>query len=355
MGIPQGITKEHIYRALEALDNGEQHDFGKSTRYDLVHNGRMYPPKAVIGIAANLATGQTLHSPDFKGGIGAGQANAVLEALGFEIVEKAAAGTNAYILTWNPEKWTWENYEQHVADTKTGTTVDEPWSTHAKGITEGDRLFLLRQGNVRGLIGAGWAASDRFFGASEVDGQKSEQVRKVLGRFDVLLRDDEVLPTESLMETAAAVKWKSIYTSGQKVPPECLGSLEALWQSHLARIGRVDFRAPEEIAVHGVFKEGATRQVTVNAYERNPKARDACIAHYGTVCTVCKFDFGKVYGKLGDGFTHVHHLRDLATIGEEYEVNPIEDLRPVCPNCHAMLHRKIPAMSIEELGKHLIK
>ena len=62
--------------------------------------------------------------------------------------------------------------------------------------------------------------------------------------------------------------------------------------------------------------------------------------------TVAAFN---VYGDMGDGFIHVHHLKDLATIGEEYEVDPIEDLRPVCPNCHAMLHRTVPAMSIEDL------
>jgi hypothetical protein len=110
-----------------------------------------------------------------------------------------------------------------------------------------------------------------------------------------------------------------------------------------------EYRSADEVENETVFKEGAAKQVTVNAYERNPEARKACIAHYGTGCTVCGFNFGKVYGELGEGFVHVHHLRDLATIGEEYEVNPIDDLRPVCPNCHAMLHRKVPAMTIEEL------
>lgn len=45
----------------------------------------------------------------------------------------------------------------------------------------------------------------------------------------------------------------------------------------------------------------------------------------------------------------VHHLQEISSIGEEYEVNPIEDLRPVCPNCHAMLHKRDPAYSIADL------
>jgi predicted HNH restriction endonuclease len=65
--------------------------------------------------------------------------------------------------------------------------------------------------------------------------------------------------------------------------------------------------------------------------------------------TVCSFDFGKVFGELGDGFIHVHHLQPLSEIKQEYQVAPISDLRPVCPNCHAMIHRRSPPLSIEEI------
>ena len=97
------------------------------------------------------------------------------------------------------------------------------------------------------------------------------------------------------------------------------------------------------------FIEGALKQVTVNAYERTPKARAACIEKYGAICQVCDFNFGAIYGAIGKGFIHVHHKKDLATIGESYKVDPINDLIPVCPNCHAMLHTEKPAMSVEKL------
>ncbi len=98
------------------------------------------------------------------------------------------------------------------------------------------------------------------------------------------------------------------------------------------------------------LKEGTSKRVTVNAYEGNLKARAECIEHYGAKCCVCDFDFEKVYGKeLGAGFIHVHHLVEISIIGEEYEVNPIKDLRPVCPNCHSMLHRRRPALLPEQL------
>ena len=106
---------------------------------------------------------------------------------------------------------------------------------------------------------------------------------------------------------------------------------------------------PDELNESQTYSEGAKRRVIINAYERDERARAACIKIHGTECAVCGFDFGKFYGELGEGFIHVHHLRDLATVGECYEVDPIKDLRPVCPNCHAMLHRETPAMKIEAL------
>ncbi len=105
---------------------------------------------------------------------------------------------------------------------------------------------------------------------------------------------------------------------------------------------------PDEV-VGDELKEGAKRQVTVNAYERNPKARAQCIEHYGNSCYICNFNFHEYYGDLGTGYIHVHHEVDLAHIGETYIVNPINDLKPVCPNCHAMLHKTKPAMSVDRL------
>jgi 5-methylcytosine-specific restriction protein A len=106
---------------------------------------------------------------------------------------------------------------------------------------------------------------------------------------------------------------------------------------------------PEEIDhVHTVV-EGTKIQVVVNAYERDRSARSRCIAHWGSRCQVCDMSFSERYGDLGEGFIHVHHLTPISMIGESYSLDPIEDLRPVCANCHAMLHRQDPPLSIEHL------
>ncbi|MEQ8673630.1 MAG: HNH endonuclease [Aggregatilineales bacterium] len=97
------------------------------------------------------------------------------------------------------------------------------------------------------------------------------------------------------------------------------------------------------------YREGGKILVSSYQYERNPKARRECINHYGSDCYICDFNFGQIFGNIGEGFIHVHHLKPLSEQDGEYEVDPIGDLRPVCPNCHAMLHKRMPPYSIEEL------
>lgn len=106
---------------------------------------------------------------------------------------------------------------------------------------------------------------------------------------------------------------------------------------------------PEEIIEGRSLIEGATKTIVVTAYERNPKARKACVEHYGAICSACDLDFAKKYGDLARGFIHVHHLKQLSLIGHDYVVDPIEDLRPICPNCHAVAHLGGKCRSIEEI------
>lgn len=102
------------------------------------------------------------------------------------------------------------------------------------------------------------------------------------------------------------------------------------------------------------YVEGTCVEVKVNRFERDPKARSECIKHYKPVCSVCSLDFSVMYGEIGKGFIHVHHVTPISEIGVAYKVDPIRDLVPVCPNCHAMLHTKKPPYSVLEL-KNIIQ
>ncbi|WP_211221636.1 HNH endonuclease [Desulfocurvibacter africanus] len=111
---------------------------------------------------------------------------------------------------------------------------------------------------------------------------------------------------------------------------------------------------PDELPQNILITEGAKRQILVNTYERDSTARQKCIDKWGVKCSACGLDFEKKYGVRGAGFIHVHHLKPISQIGKEYTLDPANDLRPLCPNCHAMIHRSSPIISIDEL-KEVIK
>ncbi|MBQ9009933.1 MAG: HNH endonuclease [Clostridia bacterium] len=88
------------------------------------------------------------------------------------------------------------------------------------------------------------------------------------------------------------------------------------------------------------LEDGKEISVRATRFERNGKARRKCIAHYGTACQICGFDFGSVYGEDFAGKIEVHHIVPLSEIREEYVVDPVRDLIPVCSNCHTALHSR---------------
>jgi 5-methylcytosine-specific restriction protein A len=122
----------------------------------------------------------------------------------------------------------------------------------------------------------------------------------------------------------------------------CLGRLELLNREFL----------PEEItntAVHPLV-EGLSTRVNVNRYERSALARYLCVRHHGSACSICGCDFAERYGEEFRGMIHVHHVKPLSQIDRQYEVDYVTDLLPVCPNCHAVIHRKDPPYSPSEVG-----
>ena len=72
---------------------------------------------------------------------------------------------------------------------------------------------------------------------------------------------------------------------------------------------------------------------------------------YGYSCVVCGFNFEDEYGDAAKDFIHVHHLMPLSEIKGVHKVDPIKDLRPVCPNCHAVIHLGGKARNIEDVKK----
>lgn len=97
------------------------------------------------------------------------------------------------------------------------------------------------------------------------------------------------------------------------------------------------------------YSEGQKEITEEQRYERNPINRKLCLLHKGYKCCVCGFDFEKEFGDIGKSFIEVHHSLPVSKMGENHMVDPLKELYPLCPNCHAMIHKKNPPFTVDEL------
>ena len=229
-----------------------------------------------------------------------------------------------------------DDYLRYEIDTNGHTTWPVP-----KQATPGDDVLFLIPAQHGSIRAKGTVLHPPV--------KSSERQGKYQTEIGNLIELKEPISITTLQE--AFPQWGyPTYARGYTTVPEEL--VDALQQMLITTSSR-NALLPEEVVNTEVYVEGATTQITVNAYERNAKARAACIKHYGVTCCICGFNFQETYGDMGMNFIHVHHLKPLAEIGEEYQLDPIRDLRPVCPNCHAMIHRSrsSPPYTIEEMRK----
>ena len=258
-----------------------------------------------------------------------------------------------FLGTWNPLNWSWEEhgYAAEIARTASGEIVSDTWSLNIRrsGVSIGDRCFILRQGSdMRGIVASGTFTSEIYIGP-HYSGEDREQAMAEID-FDTILAPEDRLPVEDLKATIPGVIWDRLQGSGVQVDPRYEEELEQLWADHC---GSVACHSPEEEFAQQ-YAEGRPMQVWVNRYERSPIARRACIAHHGTTCLVCGLNFEVMYGPKGKDFIHVHHLDPLGSLAKAHMVDPIRDLRPVCPNCHSMLHTSSPPIEIPVLKQDVI-
>ena len=104
----------------------------------------------------------------------------------------------------------------------------------------------------------------------------------------------------------------------------------------------------ENVFSENPISEGQSYDAQIKRYERSKILREQAISIHGSCCKICSFSFEKIYGDIGKSYIHVHHLERVADKGVRF-VDPARDLIPVCPNCHAMLHRKTPPLTPNEL------
>lgn len=203
---------------------------------------------------------------------------------------------------------------------------------------KGDLLFLYVSGNVQkvrykvevieGLVRTNDVHDNKTFWIDEEKYNQSLDYNWTRVRFV-----DEVDTPELSLSQLRAQGLKGNIQGSMKLTGELRDYIMAFFEHDLTE-GYYPDEVPETL------EEGKRKSVLVNVYERNPIARARCMNNYGAQCQVCDLSFESKYGDVGKDFIHVHHIIPLHQIQKDYIVDPITDLIPVCPNCHAMLHRK---------------
>ena len=227
--------------------------------------------------------------------------------------------------------WTWS---WSFVNSKDKVIIFGAWDRH----TEGNAQLILSEDwalNHEGRKNAGYEQSREHIRLIEQEGYR-------LKTFPLIYSD------EKQDENGYGPAKISGFT--EKLSPKNLKKVGPNWY---ASDGEPINHLPEEIVMPEQYVEGASKTISVNTYERNPAARAKCLEYYGYECSACSFSFEEAYGDIGERYIHVHHLVPLSEVKQEYKLDPIKDLRPICPNCHAIIHKTQPALSIEQLRQHV--
>lgn len=263
---------------------------------------------------------------------------------------------NTFLFAWNPNRWDWVDLQACIDQLENVGYVERRWSCgNSKRIKKGDRVFLIRLGEEPiGIMGSGYSKSS-YYVAPHWDDTKGKTTNYIDIEFDILINPDNnvLFDKESLdnIDSKNVQQWFP-QQSGIFIKPEIVDSLESNWFNFIRenKYIRNSFVSNDVITdITESFLEGKSKDIIQTRYERNPQARKTCLNHHGYSCQICNFNFETYFGEVGKGFIHVHHINSIAEIGKEYEIDPKKDLIPVCPNCHAMIHSRRPAFTIEEI------
>lgn len=115
----------------------------------------------------------------------------------------------------------------------------------------------------------------------------------------------------------------------------------------------------ENLALDNEFAEGRIIERIHKKRERNQKVVSTAKRifkekHTTLFCEACELDFTKIYGKLGNNFIEAHHTIPISSMKEDHKTLP-EDIALLCANCHRMIHRKRPWLTVSQLRKVIQK
>lgn len=251
-----------------------------------------------------------------------------------------------YLLTWNPERWKWDNIQDDIAHITKKGFRDGQWSSGVtKKIQPNDRVFLMKLGSQkpRGIVASGWATSEVFQDIHWDD--ESKLAFYVDIHFDTILdpEQDAIFPIELLQDGIyGSVNWTP-QASGMSIPDDVAEQLEKDWSKFL---NRAESSSETGYADEIDIKNDPPQKILAEIYRI---LRDTALARrikekHNYVCQVCGLE--PIQLPNGKFYAEAHHLRPLGKHGGlDVEGNII----CVCPNCHVKLDYGVIKLHIGKL------
>jgi hypothetical protein len=361
--IPEGINAADVIEAAALFSSKSvSHDFHKSEKFDVIVQGKRFPPKAILGLAAMRIFGAPLKPSDFSGGEDS-QCFKLLRSLGFEVLLKELP--SAWIFQGNPDQFDIEGF---LADSE-----EVEWAVRQKHYAPmmkvGQIVFLWKAAGKRkeqsGIVAVSEIVTEPREVDEDSDARKFWRTDQTIGpllRVRLKLRKrflgENVLAATSLAESVSlsdlpifALRTSTNYPLNRS-HYEALtqltsggGSQIAVSEKELAELfapesdpEKLDQKVRRIKSLRELPKpDGAINPLrttrSVELIERKPLVKAWVLREANGVCQLCE-QIGPFTDSEGQPFLEVHHIKPLAENGEDSVRNAVA----LCPNCHRRCH-----------------
>jgi hypothetical protein len=307
--IPQSITREHVLQAITDIRTGGVPKKREATKFNLVYESRLYPPKFTLSLACKYATGEELPASVFSGG---DEANSFLVGLGFDIQPKR-------------DDWSWKECYFAV------------WAfDQLDQDREQVKVTLYRE--IAELIGR-TAKSVEF------------KVQNV-SSFDSRPREQKPI-AEAQNAQALLGEVYQWYWADRLIARSLYAQFREEFQFNLESTTRVE-HATAMLSPNVIIEEGASVTQPAMRRKRSQKLLEVGRKHFRGLdregklrCLACGF---VTPDGLDSEVIHLHHTDPIYDAGDSGRSLSIIDavalLAPLCPTCHALAHTSRPPLSV---------
>ena len=335
--LPSSITRQNILEAIERFEGGQQHAFGPSTFYDLVWQGKRYPPKAIVGLAAESVTGTLWYPMDFEGGEDTPCVR-LLRELGFTIARKIELDLRASY--GHPFGVTvGQRFESRKELREAG--VHSPLQAGIQGSAEDGAVSIVLSGGYEDDEDLGDVIIYTGQGGQENGRQVADQ-QLVRGNAALAQSCNTGWP----IRVVRGANHRSSFSPEEGYRYDGLFRVESYWQER-GRSGHLVYRfrleqlpTPPEIETAAPTisaplgsSETLRRTASVVRVVRDTAVSRWVKALYKNQCQVC----GDIVRVQGGTYSEGAHIKPLGN--PHNGPDQIENVLCLCPNHHVMLDR----------------